>query len=128
MRRKKKMKKSGILLTIIIFSMISICLGIGLYFGFSKFLSNDKDNGEDINKEPIIEEKVYEASLIGVGDNLIHSSVYNDAHIGNGRPVIFFDVVNRFFKYLGYKVTMVENFTDIDDKIIKKALEEGVKE
>jgi cysteinyl-tRNA synthetase len=43
-------------------------------------------------------------------------TVYNDAHVGNGRPVIFFDVVNRFFKYLGYKVTMVENFTDIDER------------
>lgn len=55
-------------------------------------------------------------------------TVYNDAHIGNGRPVIFFDVVKRLFKYLGYKVTMVENFTDIDDKIIKKASEEKVPE
>lgn len=55
-------------------------------------------------------------------------TVYNDAHIGNGRPVIFFDVVKRLFKYLGYKVTMVENFTDIDDKIIKKAEEENVNE
>lgn len=55
-------------------------------------------------------------------------TVYNDIHIGNGRPVIFFDVVKRFFKYLGYKVNMVENFTDIDDKIIKKAKEEGVDE
>lgn len=55
-------------------------------------------------------------------------TVYNDAHIGNGRPVIFFDVVKRFFTYLGYKVVMVENFTDIDDKIIKKAKEENVSE
>lgn len=55
-------------------------------------------------------------------------TVYNDAHIGNGRPVIFFDVVKRLFKYLGYKVTMVENFTDIDDKIIKKAETEKVNE
>lgn len=55
-------------------------------------------------------------------------TVYNDIHIGNGRPVIFFDVVKRLFEYLGYKVTMVENFTDIDDKIIKKALEEEVPE
>ena len=55
-------------------------------------------------------------------------TVYNDIHIGNGRPVVFFDVVKRFFKYIGYKVTMVENFTDIDDKIIKKALEEKVPE
>jgi len=55
-------------------------------------------------------------------------TVYNDIHIGNGRPVVFFDVVKRFFEYIGYKVTMVENFTDIDDKIIKKAKEEGVSE
>ena len=44
-------------------------------------------------------------------------TVYNDIHIGNGRPVIFFDVVKRLFEYLGYRVTMVENFTDIDDNI-----------
>lgn len=55
-------------------------------------------------------------------------TVYNDIHIGNGRPVIFFDVVKRFFTYLGFTVKMVENFTDIDDKIIKKAREEGVTE
>ena len=55
-------------------------------------------------------------------------TVYNNLHIGNSRPVIFFDTVARFFKYLGYKVTYVSNFTDIDDKIIKKALEEGVSE
>ena len=55
-------------------------------------------------------------------------TVYNNLHIGNSRPVIFFDTVSRFFKYLGYKVTYVSNFTDIDDKIIKKAIEEGVSE
>ena len=55
-------------------------------------------------------------------------TVYNNLHIGNSRPVIFFDTVARFFKYLGYKVTYVSNFTDIDDKIIKKAAEEGVSE
>lgn len=55
-------------------------------------------------------------------------TVYNNLHIGNSRPVIFFDTVARFFKYLGYKVTYVSNFTDIDDKIIKKAIEEGVTE
>ena len=55
-------------------------------------------------------------------------TVYNNIHIGNSRPVIFFDTVARFFKYMGYKVTYVSNFTDIDDKIIKKAIEEGVSE
>lgn len=55
-------------------------------------------------------------------------TVYSNIHIGNSRPVIFFDAVARFFKYLGYKVTYVSNFTDIDDKIIKRAKEEGISE
>ena len=55
-------------------------------------------------------------------------TVYNDIHIGNARPVVFFDTVCRFFKTIGYKVRYVTNFTDIDDKIIKKAKEEGVSE
>ena len=55
-------------------------------------------------------------------------TVYNNLHIGNSRPVIFFDTVARFFKFLGYKVTFVSNFTDIDDKIIKKAISENVSE
>ncbi len=55
-------------------------------------------------------------------------TVYSNIHIGNSRPVIFFDTVSRFFKYVGYKVTYVSNFTDIDDKIIKRAKEEGVSE
>ncbi len=52
-------------------------------------------------------------------------TVYNHMHIGNGRPVVFFDTVKRFLKYVGYEVKMVMNFTDIDDKIIKKAKEEN---
>ena len=56
------------------------------------------------------------------------STVYNDMHIGNSRPIVFFDCVARFFKYLGYNVKFVSNFTDIDDKIIKKAQSEGVDE
>lgn len=56
------------------------------------------------------------------------STVYNDMHIGNARPIVFFDVVSRFFKYMGYNVKFVSNFTDIDDKIIKKAQSEGVDE
>lgn len=55
-------------------------------------------------------------------------TVYDVMHIGNSRPIIFFDVVARFFKYLGYSVKFVSNFTDIDDKIIQKAQEEGVSE
>ena len=55
-------------------------------------------------------------------------TVYSNIHIGNSRPVVFFDTVCRFFMYLGYKVTYVSNFTDIDDKIIKRAKEEGITE
>lgn len=53
-------------------------------------------------------------------------TVYNYIHIGNARPMIVFDTVRRFFEYKGYEVNYVSNFTDVDDKIIKKAMEEGV--
>lgn len=53
-------------------------------------------------------------------------TVYNDIHIGNARPMIVFDTVRRYFEYKGYDVNYVSNFTDVDDKIIKKANEEGV--
>ncbi len=53
-------------------------------------------------------------------------TVYNLIHIGNARPMIFFDTVRRYLEYKGYEVNFVSNFTDVDDKIIKKALEEGV--
>lgn len=53
-------------------------------------------------------------------------TVYNYIHIGNARPAIFFDTVRRYFEFRGYKVTYVSNFTDVDDKIIKRANEEGI--
>ena len=52
-------------------------------------------------------------------------TVYNYIHIGNARPICAFDVLRRYLKYRGYTVTYVQNFTDVDDKIIKKANEEG---
>ncbi|MDU4086006.1 MAG: cysteine--tRNA ligase [Thomasclavelia ramosa] len=55
-------------------------------------------------------------------------TVYNYVHIGNTRPMIVFDVLRRTFEYLGYKVTFVSNFTDVDDKIIKAAKAEGITE
>ena len=55
-------------------------------------------------------------------------TVYNYVHIGNTRPMIVFDVLRRTFEYLGYKVTFVSNFTDVDDKIIKAAKQEGISE
>ncbi len=53
-------------------------------------------------------------------------TVYNFIHIGNARPMIVFDTVRRYFEYKGYEVSYVSNFTDVDDKIIQKAREEGV--
>lgn len=53
-------------------------------------------------------------------------TVYNFIHIGNARPMIVFDTVRRYFMYKGYEVNYVSNFTDVDDKIIKAAIEEGV--
>ena len=52
-------------------------------------------------------------------------TVYNFIHIGNARPMIVFDTVRRYFEYKGYDVNYVSNFTDVDDKIISKAIEEG---
>ena len=53
-------------------------------------------------------------------------TVYNFFHIGNARPFIVFDVLRRYFEFKGYKVTFVQNFTDVDDKVIRRANEEGV--
>ncbi len=53
-------------------------------------------------------------------------TVYNLIHIGNARPMMVFDTVRRYMEYKGYEVNYVSNFTDVDDKIIKKAVEEGV--
>ncbi len=53
-------------------------------------------------------------------------TVYNFIHVGNARPIIVFDVLRRYFEYRGQKVTYVQNFTDVDDKIINRAREEGV--
>jgi cysteinyl-tRNA synthetase len=53
-------------------------------------------------------------------------TVYNLIHVGNARPIIMFDVLRRYLEYRGYKVTFVQNFTDVDDKIIRRAGEENV--
>mgnify|MGYP000220607263 CR=1 FL=1 len=52
-------------------------------------------------------------------------TVYNYIHVGNARPIIMFDVLRRYLEYRGYEVTFVQNFTDVDDKIIKRANEQG---
>ena len=61
-----------------------------------------------------------------VGMYVCGPTVYNYIHIGNARPMIIFDTVRRYFEYKGYEVNYVSNFTDVDDKIIKKANEEDV--
>ena len=53
-------------------------------------------------------------------------TVYNFIHIGNARPFIMFDTLRRYLQYKGYEVTFVQNFTDVDDKIIKRGHEEGI--
>ena len=53
-------------------------------------------------------------------------TVYNYIHVGNARPIIMFDVLRRYLEYRGYQVNFVQNFTDVDDKIIKRANEEGI--
>ncbi|MBO5370297.1 MAG: class I tRNA ligase family protein, partial [Clostridia bacterium] len=53
-------------------------------------------------------------------------TVYNYFHIGNARPFIIFDTLRRYFEYRGYEVKFVQNFTDIDDKMIKRANEENI--
>ena len=53
-------------------------------------------------------------------------TVYNDMHLGHARTYIAFDVIRRWLEYIGYEVKFVQNHTDIDDKIIKRANEENV--
>ena len=74
-------------------------------------------------KEEFVPIKQGEVSIYVCGP-----TVYDHAHIGNARPLIVFDILRRTFEYLGYKVTFVSNFTDVDDKIIKAAKEEGITE
>ncbi|MGF7186333.1 cysteinyl-tRNA synthetase [Desulfitispora alkaliphila] len=53
-------------------------------------------------------------------------TTYNYIHLGNARPIVVFDVVRRYLEYRGYQVTYIQNFTDVDDKIINRAAEEGI--
>ena len=69
-----------------------------------------------------------ELKTISEGEVKIYAcgpTVYNYIHIGNARPICVFDILRRYLEYRGYKVTFVQNFTDIDDKIIKRANEEN---
>ena len=72
-------------------------------------------------KERFVPRKEGEVSIYVCG-----VTPYDEAHIGHARPSIFFDVVRRFLRELGYRVTLVQNFTDVDDKIIARANERGM--
>lgn len=74
-----------------------------------------------MQKEEFVPLKEKEVKIYACGP-----TVYNFFHIGNARPFIIFDVLRRFFEFQGYKVEFIQNFTDIDDKVIKKANEDGV--
>ena len=76
-------------------------------------LTRNKDEFKPINEGEV---KIYACG----------PTVYNYIHIGNARPLCVFDVLRRYFEWRGYKVYFVQNFTDIDDKLIKKANEEGI--
>ena len=76
-------------------------------------LTRQKDDFKPINEGEV---KIYACG----------PTVYNYIHIGNARPLCVFDVLRRYFEWRGYKVNFVQNFTDIDDKLIKKANEEGI--
>ncbi|NLA52904.1 MAG: cysteine--tRNA ligase [Clostridiales bacterium] len=78
-------------------------------------------NSQSRKKEEFKPIKPGEVSIYSCGP-----TVYDYFHIGNARPFIIFDVLRRYFEYRGYKVNFVQNFTDIDDKMIRRANEEGI--
>ena len=73
--------------------------------------------------EPLIPLKENEISMYVCGP-----TVYNHPHIGNARPNVVFDVLVKFLRYIGYKVTHMSNLTDVDDKIINEAIAQNVTE
>lgn len=60
-----------------------------------------------------------------VGIYVCGPTTYNFIHLGNGRPIVVFDMIRRYLEYIGYDVTYIQNFTDVDDKIINRAKEEN---
>lgn len=71
-------------------------------------------------KEPFVPLKEGKVSMYVCGP-----TTYNYIHLGNARPIVVFDTIRRYLTYLGYEVTYIQNFTDVDDKIIKRAHEEN---
>ncbi|MBQ7455157.1 MAG: cysteine--tRNA ligase [Clostridia bacterium] len=78
-------------------------------------------NSKNRRKEEFVPIRPGEVGIYACGP-----TVYDYFHIGNARPFIVFDVLRRYFEHIGYKVTFVQNFTDIDDKMIRRANAEGI--
>ena len=78
-------------------------------------------NSLTLNKEEFLPKKEIKMYVCG-------PTTYDDIHVGNARPIVFFDTVRRIFEYLGYSVKSVSNFTDIDDRIIVKSKKKGLTE
>ena len=78
-------------------------------------------NSQTRKKEPLVPLKEGKIGMYVCGP-----TVYDYFHIGNARPFIVFDVLRRYLEHRGYEVTFVQNFTDIDDKMIRRANEEGI--
>ena len=78
-------------------------------------------NSMSMKKEEFVPIKPGEVSMYACGP-----TVYNFIHVGNARPIIMFDTLRRYFEYRGFVVNFVQNFTDVDDKIINRANEEGL--
>ena len=78
-------------------------------------------NSMTMQKEKFVPIEAGRVSMYACGP-----TVYNYIHVGNARPLIMFDVLRRYLEYRGYEVKFVQNFTDVDDKIIKRANEEGI--
>src|SRR5438093_11183685 len=72
-------------------------------------------------KEPLVTMRAGELRMYSCG-----VTVYDLSHVGHARMMIVFDVVSRYLRFAGYRVTFVRNFTDIEDKIIRRAHQEGV--
>lgn len=72
-------------------------------------------------KEELVPLRPHEISMYVCGP-----TTYNLIHLGNARPLVVFDTVRRYLEYRGFKVNYIQNFTDVDDKIINKAQEEGI--
>ena len=96
-----------------------LCINVCIIVGMEVKVFNSLTNKAEVLKTI----KPNEVSMYCCGP-----TVYGDAHVGNIRPVIVFDTFRRFLEHIGYDVKLVSNFTDVDDKIIKKAIDEGVSE